>query len=132
MGKHVDGLAVDELVLAIFAEHLSVARQRGGVAADVDDDGRRNFLEHLDGLGVHAGAGWIGDDDVGVAEGAHVQFDFVDVLEVEPDKFAVFDVVALGVSRASRTELSTSSTPSTFWQWPEAKRVMEPVPQKRS
>lgn len=35
-------------------------------------------------------------------------------------------------SRASFTELSTSSTPSIFLQWLDAKSVMDPVPQKRS
>jgi len=39
LGKEIDGLGVDEFVVAVFAEHFSVAGKRCGVATDVKNGG---------------------------------------------------------------------------------------------
>ena len=64
LGEHVDRLAADEFAEPTFAQKLSIARQRGGTAADVDNDWRSELAQHLHRFGVHTRARRIDDHHV--------------------------------------------------------------------
>ena len=62
VGEHVDGLDGCDAVVGI--EVVQVAGLGGGIARDVDDATGSGIENRLDDIGVHAGTGRIGDDDV--------------------------------------------------------------------
>ena len=64
----------------------------GGVAADVYYFARGGGEELLDDFLVHAGAGWVGDDDVGVAVGGD-EFGGEDLRHVAGEEGCVAEAV---------------------------------------
>ena len=63
MGEHIHGLHFGNLVFLI--EQGEVACLRGGVATDIDDASGFGEEDGLHYILVHAGAGRVGDDDIG-------------------------------------------------------------------
>ena len=64
VGEHVNGLYGDYFVAGV--EQGKVAGLGGGVAADIDDALGVGIEYDLYDVGVHAGTGRVGDDDIGM------------------------------------------------------------------
>ena len=94
VGEHVDGLDSGDTV--VHVQVVQVAGLGGRIARDVDNALGGSSEDGLYHVGVHAGTGWVGDDDVRTAVlGNEVVGE--DVFHVAGKEQGIVDAVDLGI-----------------------------------